>query len=199
MRDRNLPRTRARFAGQLSLDTGHNLISVGAGSSTLIMRRVSKLASPQKLWKLALVPRLRVREVFHRKSGPPASLRHIIPNSAVGIATKRRNRHKTKAFEARCRSGSSSSGGETIAHGRGDVRQVDTDLSAATERVKHRERQVIVAIDGAAAVSEPALISERDALAKCRMSGTQVSINDCQETRDDFSFHGAALIYFTNR
>lgn len=112
MRDRNLPRTRARFAGQLSLDTGHNLISVGAGSSTLIMRRVSKLASPQKLWKLALVPRLRVREVFHRKSGPPASLRHIIPNSAVGIATKRRNRHKTKAFEARCRSGSSSSGGE---------------------------------------------------------------------------------------
>src|ERR1039458_7929000 len=178
MRDQHPRRTLARFAGHLSLETGHNRISVGAGSSTLIMRRVSKLASPQKLWKLATCRASVFVKFFTGKAAPPASLRHIIPNSAVGIATKRRNRHKTKAFEARCRSGSSSSGGETIAHGRGDVRQVDTDLSAATERVKHRERQVIVAIDGAAAVSEPALISERDALAKCRMSGAQEKTND---------------------
>jgi hypothetical protein len=53
VRDKHPRRTLARFAGHLSLDTGHNLISVGAGSSMLIMRRVSKLASPQKLWKLA--------------------------------------------------------------------------------------------------------------------------------------------------
>src|ERR1017187_2502156 len=112
MRDQHPRRTLARFAGHLSLDTGHNRISVGAGSSTLIMRRVSKLASPQKLWKLATCRASVFVKFFTGKAAPPASLRHIIPNSAVGIATKRRNRHKTKAFEARCRSGSSSSGGE---------------------------------------------------------------------------------------